>query len=468
MVETRRILHTADWHLGATLVGRNRREEQFERIHDVVQLAIDRKVHVFVIAGDIFDRRLPVRVASDLSAMLADALLPLAQAGIPILIIDGNHDAPEWNRMLGKLTRLASVALGATSRTQQPIIVVQDADIVRVRGLQFVCLPYPPRELLAHAVGHDFQNEKDTAVDRNRAAAEAVEQILHKVVDSERFLPNVPSVLVAHMTTTNAVFPQRDEQAEGWKHDWSQDFMLPARAVPNRFVYGAFGHVHRPQDLHATKTGAFPFPARYSGSLVRLNINERFEDKSVTIVEIPLDGSAPEIEVVPLTQTPMAVVETSWTGLDHYEREREKWADVYVKVVVEHDGSVPGTTITSRVRRIFPRHIGIRLVGPPLAIRASAERLKDAFGLNLDGPADGVDWNPEDREGTVEAYVRERFADHPDLDELIRVALTITREASAQFDGVPTEQHETTASSAVGADRPAEKTDASAAVAEAA
>ena len=89
-----RILHTADVHLGArhTDLGERataQRERQFAAFARTVQAALDRDVHLFLVAGDLFDsntqpRRTVERVAAELRR--------LAAAGIRTVLLPGTHD----------------------------------------------------------------------------------------------------------------------------------------------------------------------------------------------------------------------------------------------------------------------------------------------------------------------------------------------------------------------------------------
>src|SRR5690606_24096921 len=210
------------------------------------------------------------RKGSEVAAQAARRLVRLAEARIPIILLAGNHDPPEWFTMLREIVEITAVRAGHAD--ERPFVVVQDASIERVGGVQFVCLPYPAREIVAAENGHDFSAEDDPILARNRAVTEQLRQVLHMMVDSPRFKPNIPAIFTAHFTMANAAIPGHEAQEPGgFQHDFIKDFILPASAVPNRFVYGAFGHIHLPQDLHTTKHGRFPFPARYCGSPLRLN-----------------------------------------------------------------------------------------------------------------------------------------------------------------------------------------------------
>ena len=94
---TLRIIATADNHLGRTHARMpiDRLDQRRRRIRrafgQAVDYAIERRAHLFLLAGDLFDNpnpRNPERV------YLACCLLKLARAGVQVAAIGGNHDAP--------------------------------------------------------------------------------------------------------------------------------------------------------------------------------------------------------------------------------------------------------------------------------------------------------------------------------------------------------------------------------------
>ncbi|MDA8220416.1 MAG: exonuclease subunit SbcD, partial [Desulfitobacterium hafniense] len=88
-----RILHTSDWHLGRTLEGRSRIEEQMTFINELCMIAEDEAVDLILIAGDVFDTVNPPAIAEEL---FYDALNRLSAGGRrAIVAIAGNHDNPE-------------------------------------------------------------------------------------------------------------------------------------------------------------------------------------------------------------------------------------------------------------------------------------------------------------------------------------------------------------------------------------
>jgi DNA repair protein SbcD/Mre11 len=89
-----RILHTADVHLGARHADLGeqasaQRERQFGAFRASVDLAISKKVDVFLIAGDLFDSNTQPRRSVD---RVAAELRRLGEARIRTVILPGTHD----------------------------------------------------------------------------------------------------------------------------------------------------------------------------------------------------------------------------------------------------------------------------------------------------------------------------------------------------------------------------------------
>ena len=54
-----RLLHTSDWHVGKTLKGRSRLDEQRAVLGEIVELAITHEVDAVLIAGDVYENVSP-------------------------------------------------------------------------------------------------------------------------------------------------------------------------------------------------------------------------------------------------------------------------------------------------------------------------------------------------------------------------------------------------------------------------
>lgn len=90
-----RLLHIADVHLGASFsafgdLAEPRREAVLEAVRALPEAAEREDAHAVVVAGDLFDSGDPPEAAR---AVVVEAFRRLGEAGRPVFVIPGNHDA---------------------------------------------------------------------------------------------------------------------------------------------------------------------------------------------------------------------------------------------------------------------------------------------------------------------------------------------------------------------------------------
>src|SRR5512136_712231 len=98
-----RILHTADLHIGMENYGQidpatgiNGRVMDFlRRFNAVIDYALDNEVDLFLFAGDAYKTRDP---NSTYRREFARRIKRLADAGIPTVLLVGNHDLPSMEK----------------------------------------------------------------------------------------------------------------------------------------------------------------------------------------------------------------------------------------------------------------------------------------------------------------------------------------------------------------------------------
>ena len=84
-----KFMHTADWHVGKTLKGHDRLDEQRAVLAEIVHIAEQQQADAVLIAGDIYESAVPSAQAQQL---VVQTLLRLRQAGAEVIAIAGNHD----------------------------------------------------------------------------------------------------------------------------------------------------------------------------------------------------------------------------------------------------------------------------------------------------------------------------------------------------------------------------------------
>ena len=268
-----KILHTADIHFGSNAYGRldastglNSRLLDFRKSFDfLVQRALDEHIDVFLFAGDAYRTADPTPTQQK---AFAECLKPIADAGIPILMIVGNHDHPI---SFGKAS-----ALDIYPYLSGDVHLFHRPDIKTIETksgpLQFIALPWPIRSMLLTKDEH-----------RSKSPTEIREFIEEKYIDFVRLAvesidPSLPTVLAAHLSVHGAELAG-SEQTSLIAHE--PKFSVSQLALPP-IDYIALGHIHKYQDRNADNHP----PVVYSGSIECISFKEWEHKKGFVIVEI--------------------------------------------------------------------------------------------------------------------------------------------------------------------------------------
>ena len=97
-----RILHTADWHIGAKTDDLDRFQEQKDILKQIVDISKKNKVDMVLIAGDIYESIVP---SAEDEELFYNTIVELSRNGdCAVVAIAGNHDDP---KRLGNASVLA-------------------------------------------------------------------------------------------------------------------------------------------------------------------------------------------------------------------------------------------------------------------------------------------------------------------------------------------------------------------------
>ena len=86
-----KLMHLSDLHLGKIVNGFSMLEDQKYILAQILELARSEKPDGILIAGDVYDKRVP---AAEAVGVLDGFLTDLAQIA-PVFVISGNHDSAE-------------------------------------------------------------------------------------------------------------------------------------------------------------------------------------------------------------------------------------------------------------------------------------------------------------------------------------------------------------------------------------
>lgn len=411
-----KLLHTADIHLGSNTYGRvdpetgmNTRLLDFKRSFDaMVQRAIEEDVDLFLFAGDAYRTADP---SPTQQRTFAECLRPLAQHGIPIVMLVGNHDHPVSFGKASAIDIFGYVA-GDVHIYRRP-----DVDTIQTKSgpLQLVALPWPIRSML---LSKDEHRKKSPTELREFIEQKYVEFVLQA---AETLDPAVPAVLAAHLTVQGAELAG-SERTSLIAHE--PTFTAGQLAVPP-IDYVALGHIHRHQDRNE---GATP-PVVYCGSIEYVSFKEADDTKGFVLVDIDVRDGRKETRYafVPTPARPFVAIQVD-------AREAADPTERILAAVDRHD--VRGAIV--RVRY----HIDESQVAQ-VDVRRVREALKDAEVVAaIERTVDPIERQRRTvvtRESSLEEAMQQYLAQHDHLtslkDDLVRAALDLEAEYEASRKG---------------------------------
>ncbi|MGG0049285.1 exonuclease subunit SbcD [Bacillus atrophaeus] len=309
-----RILHTADWHLGKTLEGRSRLNEQAEFLEELNRIVKEEKIDAVVMAGDAFDTVNPPALAEQL---FYESLSALSDRGKrPVVVIAGNHDNPDRLSAASPLTTEHGIHLIGYPKTEPVHIEVPSADEL----LAVAALAYPSEARLNEVLSDTFEEKllRDHYDIKIRQAFEHMSRQCQK---------GAVKIAVSHLYVAggNQTDSERPIEVGG-------AYTVAAESLPADAAYVALGHLHRPQTIKRAKT-----LARYSGSPLAYSFSEAGYAKSVTVVEAGPAGKASWKEIFLSSGKPLVKWKAANGLSEVYSwleegRDTNAWIDLEIRV----------------------------------------------------------------------------------------------------------------------------------------
>ena len=246
-----KFLHTADWHIGRKLQGKDLLEDQQYVMNNLISKIDETKPDFLIIAGDLYDRSVPSKEATTL---LQELLVKInIECNIPIFAISGNHDSRE--RLAIGEAWFSKHKFYLHTRLNQAFdkITFEDTDIYLLPYFE----PFEAREYFEDA----------TLTTHNSATKRVIDEI-YKNIDVNR-----TNILVAHTFVSGGL--ETDSERE-----------ISVGTVENvaveifeKFDYVALGHLHNPNAIKEERI-------KYSGSPMAYSFSEATQTKGMRLVEL--------------------------------------------------------------------------------------------------------------------------------------------------------------------------------------
>jgi exonuclease SbcD len=356
-----RILHTADWHLGKTIEGRDRQAEQEQFVDEICRICDDEAIDMVLLSGDVFQTYNPSAAAEEL---FYDALNRIAKQGErAIVVIAGNHDNPE--RLCASFPladRLGITLVGLPKHELQPSARGRTGRASRIAcgpswlevavpacdySAVIAALPYPSEGRLRQLVSQTLTEE-------------ALQQGYNEVVKAtfaalgQNFRPDTVNIAMSHLFIRGGI--ESGHESENQIQQVGGVYAVDPAVFPARSQYIALGHLHRPQAI------ASVVPGRYAGSPLPYSFAEAGHAKSVTVVEVKPGEPAIVKEVFLSAGKPLV----KWQALGGLSqvyawledgKDRNAWidAEIHVSQAVSNDE-------IHKLRSLHDGFVNLRLV----------------------------------------------------------------------------------------------------------
>lgn len=405
-----RILHTADWHL-ADRLGRIDRTDDLQRaVERVADYCRREKVDVLLVAGDLFSELASPDALRDSIRHLQEVFQGFLRDGGTILTLTGNHDKESFCQTLRHAMSLASPE-AASDQVAPPgrLYLATGPTLLRLGdratggAVQFLHMPYPtPSRYLADEAAQRYQSLDE----KNRHLMTAYTNRLFALRADPCFDESLPTILAAHVHVRGSELPTLFRLTE------QEDVVFSDADLPIDFAYVALGHIHRAQALggHAH--------VRYSGSIERMDLGEKNDDKGVVLFDVGPQGLLGAPQVLPLESTPIyeVVISAPNAELPVLRQQHPNAEQDLVRIICTYTAGVDNREETLReLEEIFPRWYDREItesstLGPTL-VAGEAARTKSF-------------------EDTVRDYLKQELMNHPDdlRDAVLARAEALMRE----------------------------------------
>lgn len=312
-----KLIHLSDLHIGKRVNEFSMIEDQIYILGQILAVIEREKPDGVLIAGDIYDKSVPSAEAVE---VFDDFLAEMAEPGLPVFLISGNHDSAERLAFGGRIMEKSKVHVSPVFRGKTSCAALRDQwGTVKIHLLPFI------KPAQARAAFPELEIETYTD-----AVAAAIE---HMDLD-----PGQRNVLVTHQFVTGAVRCESEELSAGGADNVDLRVFEP-------FDYVALGHLHGPQSAGRETV-------RYSGSPLKYSFSETSHKKSLTIVELKEKGeiTARTEELMPLRD--MKEIRGSYmevTAKTFYENLNQ---EDYFHITLTDEEDIPDAV--SRLRAIYP------------------------------------------------------------------------------------------------------------------
>jgi len=312
-----KFFHLSDLHLGKRVNEFSMLEDQWDILQKIVVFAKEHKPDAVHIAGDVYDKSMPI--VEDVQ-LLDRFLVWLNELGITVFIVSGNHDNAERVAFGAELLKNSSVHIVQSYNGKIAPVTLSDG----YGDINIWMLPYlKPSLIRRHFPDRDVNTYSDA---------------ISAALSNANLDISARNVLIAHQFVTGAITSESEEISVGGSENVDG-------SVFDGFDYVALGHIHRPQQICRETL-------RYCGTPLKYSFSEASHTKSVTVVDI--DGKG-EIKITELPLAPlrdMREIRGTYNEIMNRNSYRGTNTDDYIHIVLTDEQDEPDAI--AKLRNVYP------------------------------------------------------------------------------------------------------------------
>lgn len=307
-----KILHTSDWHLGQSFMGKSRQEEHKVFLEWLLVTIEEENIDVLIVAGDIFDMGTPPNYALEL---YYNILIKLANSLCKYIVITaGNHDSIATLKAPKELLKSLNIYVITTGDEEENQLI----DIYDKEKLQAIICAVP---FLRDSTIRKSQSAQ-TLNDKEKALSLGIKEHYNNIyIDAKKISDTVPIIATGHLTTVGAKSSDSEREIYiGGTLDIDSQFL------GENFDYVALGHLHENQKVGTEHI-------RYSGSPIPLSFSEANSQKKVNIITLESKNIDVKEVDIPLYRTLLVFrgdLESITNELKNIT-DKESWIEIHLK-----------------------------------------------------------------------------------------------------------------------------------------
>lgn len=312
-----RFIHISDLHIGKRVNEFSMIEDQRYILSQILDIIDENNVECVLIAGDIYDKSVP---SIEAVRLFDDFLTGIADRGINVCVISGNHDSPERLSFGARLMKNRGVYVSPVFSGETEPVVFND----KFGRINVYMMPFIKPAVVKHVYPE--------------AGIESYNDAFKYAGSRMEIKENDRNILIAHQFVTGAGRCDSEDISVGGIDNVDS-------GVFEGFDYVALGHIHGSQCIGKDTV-------RYCGTPLKYSFSEVNHKKCAVIVDIEEKGNI-NIKEIPLKpKRNMREIKGSYmeiTARDFYEGTD---TDDYLHITLTDEEDIPD--VIGKLRVIYP------------------------------------------------------------------------------------------------------------------